>query len=141
MKTNLLTPCSRVLTEKLRGPQPLKKFLAFYGNRMFITAFTNSRLLSLSSARSIQSILLFRLYRKISLVTRLLCLVCNKVKVKEELLAPRPTPKVEDYPLSAVRNCLFNIFAATLHICRPFLHPQPEDAPCRGDSGYTFQRL
>ena len=34
----------------------------------------------------------------------------------EELLAPRPTPKLEDHPLSAVRDCLFNIFAATLHI-------------------------
>jgi hypothetical protein len=32
------------------------------------------------------------------------------------LLAPRPTPKLEGYPLSAVRDCLFNIFAATLHI-------------------------
>jgi len=32
------------------------------------------------------------------------------------LLAPRPTPKLEDHPLSAVRDCLFNIFAATLHI-------------------------
>ena len=49
------------------------------------------------------------------------------------MLAPRPTPKLEDYPLSAVRDCLFNIFAATLHICRPFFHPQPGDAPCRGD--------
>jgi hypothetical protein len=34
----------------------------------------------------------------------------------EELLAPRPNPKPEDHPLSAVRDCLFNIFAATLHI-------------------------
>jgi hypothetical protein len=51
----------------------------------------------------------------------------------EELLAPRPTPKLDDHPLSAVRDCLFNVFAATLHIRRPFLHPQPEDAPCRGD--------
>jgi hypothetical protein len=51
----------------------------------------------------------------------------------EELLAPRPTFKLEDYPLSAVRDCLFNIFAATLHTGRPFLHPQPEDAPCCGD--------
>jgi len=34
----------------------------------------------------------------------------------EELLASRPTPKLEDHPLSAVRDCLFNIFAATLHI-------------------------
>ena len=34
----------------------------------------------------------------------------------EELLVPRPTPKLEDYPFSAVRDCLFNLFAATLHI-------------------------
>ena len=51
----------------------------------------------------------------------------------EELLAPRPPPKLEDHPLSAVRDCLFNILAAALHIWRPLLHPQPEDAPCRGD--------
>jgi hypothetical protein len=48
-------------------------------------------------------------------------LVCEYFVTKirflsEELLAPRPTPKLEDHPLSAVRNCLFNIFAATLHI-------------------------
>jgi len=34
----------------------------------------------------------------------------------EELLAPRPTPKLEEHPLSAVRDYLFNILAATLHI-------------------------
>jgi hypothetical protein len=64
-----------------------------------------------------------------------LCIVFRNVVIfyGEELLAPRPTPKLEDHPLSAVRNCLFNVFAATLHIRRPFLHPQPEDAPCCGD--------
>ena len=34
----------------------------------------------------------------------------------EELLVPRPTPKLEDHPLSAVRDCLFNLFTAPLHI-------------------------
>jgi hypothetical protein len=34
----------------------------------------------------------------------------------EKLLAPHPTPKLEDDPLSAVRYGLFNIFSATLHI-------------------------
>jgi hypothetical protein len=34
----------------------------------------------------------------------------------ERLLAPRPTPKLEDHPSSAVHGCLFNIFTATLHI-------------------------
>ena len=51
----------------------------------------------------------------------------------EELLAPRLAPKLEDHPLSAVHDCLFNTLAATLHIWRQFLHPQPEAAPCRGD--------
>ena len=36
--------------------------------------------------------------------------------------------------MSAVRDCLFNAFAATLHIPRPFLHPQPQDAPGREDN-------
>ena len=34
----------------------------------------------------------------------------------EDLLGPSPTPKLKDHTLSAVRDCLFNIFAATLHI-------------------------
>jgi hypothetical protein len=37
--------------------------------------------------------------------------------------------------LSAVRDCLFTIFVATLHIWRPFLHLQPEDMRCHGDRG------
>ena len=35
---------------------------------------------------------------------------------RKGLLAPRPTPKLEDHPTSSVRDCLFNIFAATLLI-------------------------
>jgi len=34
----------------------------------------------------------------------------------EELSTLRPTPKLEDDHLSAIRNCLFNIFVASLHI-------------------------
>jgi hypothetical protein len=34
----------------------------------------------------------------------------------EELVAPRPTPKLKDHPLSAVYDCLFNVFTAALHI-------------------------
>jgi len=51
----------------------------------------------------------------------------------EELLPCRPTPKLEEHPLSAVRDCLFNTYAATLRVRRQFLHSSPEDAPCRGD--------
>ena len=48
-----------------------------------------------------------------------LCLWIFRNKIRfhgEELLTPHPTPKLEDHPLSAVHDCLFNIFAATLHI-------------------------
>jgi hypothetical protein len=44
----LLTPCSRVLLEKLIGSQLVMKFPALYGTRRFITAFTTARHLSLS---------------------------------------------------------------------------------------------
>jgi len=41
--TCLLTPCNRVLLEKLTDSQLVKKFPAFYGTRMFITAFKSAR--------------------------------------------------------------------------------------------------
>ncbi|KAJ4434960.1 hypothetical protein ANN_23532 [Periplaneta americana] len=41
------------------------------------------------------------------------------------LLALRPTPKLEDHPLSAFQDSLFNIFAATLHI-RRVAYPSPD---------------
>jgi hypothetical protein len=34
----------------------------------------------------------------------------------EDLLAPRPTPSLENHPLSAVHDCLLNIFATAVHI-------------------------
>jgi len=46
--TQLLTPQSTVLLEKLTGSQLVKKFPAFYGTRRFITVFTNARQLSVS---------------------------------------------------------------------------------------------
>jgi hypothetical protein len=36
----------------------------------------------------------------------------------EELLDPHQTPKLVDHTFSAVSDCLFNIFVATLHIWR-----------------------
>jgi len=45
--TYLLTPCS-LLLEKLTSSQLVNKFLAFYGTRRFITAFTSAHHLYLS---------------------------------------------------------------------------------------------
>ena len=54
--TYLLTPCNRVLLQKLSHFQLVKKFAAFYWTRKFITAVTSARHLSLSWAISNQSI-------------------------------------------------------------------------------------
>jgi len=52
---SILTPWCKVLLEKLTGLQLVKKFPAFHGTRMFITALTSVRDLSLSWASPIQS--------------------------------------------------------------------------------------
>ena len=43
----IFTPWSRIV-ENLTGSQLVKNYSAFYGTRMFITAFTSARHLSLS---------------------------------------------------------------------------------------------
>ena len=55
MSTDILTPWSIVLSEKLTDRQLLKKFPAFYKTRKFIITFTTARHLSLFWATSIQS--------------------------------------------------------------------------------------
>lgn len=42
----------------------------------------------------------------------------------EELSAFFPIPKLGNHLLSAVRDCLISILAATLHTWKPFFHPQ-----------------
>jgi hypothetical protein len=54
--TYLLIPCSGDLLQKLTGSQLVKKFPAFYETRSFIAAFQSARHLSLSLAKSVQSI-------------------------------------------------------------------------------------
>jgi hypothetical protein len=54
----------------------------------------------------------------------------NKASFYGEYLVQ--TPKLENHPLSALRDCLFNIFAAGFHIGGL---PPPEGAPCRVDRG------
>ena len=52
----LLTPWSRFLLQKLTGSQIVKKFPSVYGIRRYIFAFTSACHLSLSWARSVQSV-------------------------------------------------------------------------------------
>jgi len=108
--------------------------------------------LSLSWARTIQSMppsYFLKIHLNIILygpnfISLLYCLGSTKGSVQagdncipfvtkpENLLAPCPTPKLEDHPFSAVFYCLFNIFVATLYM-EDFLHPQPQNPLPFGD--------
>ena len=101
--TYLLTPWSRVLLEKLTYFQLVKRLTHILWNPKVQYRIHKCRppfpILSISPGPR-PFLWIFR----------------NLIRFYgEQLLAPRPTPKLED-PLSAVRDCLFNIFAATLHI-------------------------
>ena len=103
------------------GLQLVKKFPTFYGTRRFITAFRSARHLSLSWARSIQYIPPHPTsWRSILILSYHLRFLCEHFVMRHfyggELSAPHPTTKLEDHPLCAVRDCLFNIFAAALNI-------------------------
>jgi hypothetical protein len=50
----------------------------------------------------------------------------------EELFALRPTPKLENHPLSVVGDCLFNIIAAILHIAGLLSIPRMRYAVMKG---------
>jgi hypothetical protein len=51
----------------------------------------------------------------------------------EELLAPCPTPKLEDHILVGCPRLLIQYMRSYCPYWRPFLHPQPEGEPCRGE--------
>jgi hypothetical protein len=99
----------------------LDSFPACYETRRFITVFTRALHLYLQGIRPRPRLMMFR----------------NRfIFYGEGLLAPRPTPKLEDHTLSSVCGCLFNIFAANLHSWRTCLYPRTEDAPCCGDGSH-----
>jgi hypothetical protein len=91
--TYLLTSCIRLLLEKLTDTQPVKKLL---NPKVHYRAH--------KSPPSTRPCVTFR----------------NQMLFHNKELTPHPTNKLEDHPLSAVRDCfLFNKFASTLHIWRP----------------------
>jgi hypothetical protein len=124
-------------------PQLIKEYPSLYGTRKVITVYTKARLLSLFWARTIQSkstsflrsILI--LSSRLRLVQR--CLSSSGFLTKsrglcfpfrnlsrfycEEFLTSRRNPKLEFHLFSAIRDCLFNIFEASLHVCRPSSPP------------------
>ena len=62
-----------------------------------------------------------------------LWVILNCVFYGEGLLAPRPTPQAGGPPLVGCPRLLIQFIHSYPPYWRPFLHPQPEDAPCRDD--------
>ena len=106
--TYLLTPCSRVILEKANQfsasqetPRILRDTKVHYHIHKCLPPVPILRSSHSISPGPRPSVRTFRIVIRF---------------YGEELLAPRPIPKLEDHPSSAVSDCLFGIFAATLHI-------------------------
>jgi len=95
-----------------------QEILSFYGTRRFIIAFTSARCLSL---------LWIAMYQMISPSSKSREIFRNIVSVlRRGVVGTSHKSKAGGPPLFAVRDWLLSIFAATLHIWRPFFYPQPE---------------
>ena len=101
--TYLLNPWSRVLFEKLTGFQLIKKFPAFYGTRLFITPIISARSLTVSQ---------------------------NNTFLRWSVVSTSPNPQAGGLLLVGCPWLLIQYIRSYPPYRRPFLHPQPEDAPC-----------
>ena len=136
------SPWKRAFLEKLTGSQLINTFPEFYETLRFITAFARARHLSLSWARSIQSMsphptawdpfsLFHCLYRKKKVSPSPSAMIPNITNFcGQTMFAPPPNAELNDHPLSAI-----------LHIRGPFLHPQHEYAPCCADMDQPIKAL
>ena len=141
---HLLTPWSTVLLEKLTGSQSVKKFPTFYGARRFITTFTSIHQLSLSWASSIQSIpphptswrsiLILSSYLRLGLPSGLFSSgFTGFTFLQGGVISNPPNPLAEGPRPVGCPQLLIQYIRSYPPYRRPFPHPQPEDAPCRGD--------
>jgi hypothetical protein len=148
--TYLLTyPIVQDIIWKADSHSACQKIYVLYGTRRFITVFTKACHWTLSWASRIQfapsipvslRYVLFPLLRSCQRISpgprRFETFRNNNIFYGEGLLAPRPTPKLENHP--------YRLFATVYSVYsqrRTFLHPQLEDAPCRGDKGPTQSGL
>jgi hypothetical protein len=141
-----------------------QKLPALYGTLIFVTMFTTACHWSLSWVRCVQSTPCHpRSVRSVLILCSHLLLGLTSVPLRRSFqpirpslrscekfpyklfffitvtrLVPRPPPKLEDIPLSAVHDCLLNMFAATHHIWRPSppLIKRGSAMPCRQGPTY-----
>jgi hypothetical protein len=110
-KVIILTPCSRVLLEKLTVTKLVKISPAFYGTRSFITVFTKARIPRAGVNISKQAVFLRR-----------------------RDVRPSPTPTSwRSTTYLTVRNAYSTHSLLSSTSAGHLLHPKPEDASSRGD--------
>ena len=122
----LLTPCSKVILEKLIGSAASQEISPHFMEPECSLPYsqvpaTSPKLLRDTSSRNTPppgdpsgGVVYLRIVLSPEEASHPVFL--NMGFHGEVLLGPRPTPKLEGHPLSIVRYCLFNLFAATLHI-------------------------
>ena len=72
--------------------------------------------------------------QKLACSEAFVCMIFKMFKfLRRGIVRTLVQPKAGGPPLVSSLQLLIHIFTATLHIWRPFLHPQPEHAPCRTD--------
>lgn len=100
-------------------------------NKKFVCIFLSLRAAYLAHLASINLIILASAY---TLRSSSLCFCVTFRNMLVFYGTTRPTPKQGDHPLSAVRDCLF-MYSHPPPVSRDLTHPEPGDAPYRGDYG------
>jgi hypothetical protein len=75
--------------------------------------------------------------------------ILNLRFLRKGIVSTSPNPQVGEPPLVGCPRLLIQFIHSYCPCRRPFLHPQPEDAPCRGDRDphswcglpYVLQRI
>lgn len=124
-KVVVITPRYRIVLEDVKISQLAKTFPGVMGLECSL----------LSSQKPSQNRL--RITATNALKSESRCDILQHRFSGEKLISPCPDSKLEEHPSSSVRNCLFGIVSATLHVCRPFLHLQNKDTQCSGDMELT----
>ena len=90
---------------------------AFTSSPVSLVATTATEVPYIPCTKSCVPFPLLRSYKRINPGPWHMYVLRNKASFYgEELLAPCPTPKLQEHLLSAVCDCLFNIITAALHI-------------------------
>jgi hypothetical protein len=105
--TYLLTPWSKVLLEKLTvNFAASQEIYRIYETRKFLTVPTSA--------------------------CPLLWVILNMYFLRRGVVSTSPKPQARGPPLVGCPRLLIQFIHSYPPYRRPFLHPQPEDAPCRG---------